>query len=158
MNAITERIRRLVASARSGHTYKVERAILEFTERIYARMLQKGISPSALAERMGVEPPYVSKILRGTSNFTLDSMIKICSAVDTEFCFHVRPKEVTAAWVEYEYLSSKIRTHFHASGSENVAKGDRYNVTRLDFSGDSVGRPSNDAASAAVQSSFAKYA
>jgi hypothetical protein len=45
--------------------------------------------------RMDVRPPYVSKILRGTSNFTLDSVIKLCSAVESDFVFAIVPKNTT---------------------------------------------------------------
>jgi len=127
MNKITERIGRLIASARRGHRYKLERAILEFTEQIVARMAAKEITPTTLAERMQVEPPYVSKILRGTSNFTLDSMIKICSAVDAEFCFHVRPREVTATWEEYPLL--KFHYKIPAKRAQPLTPVPRYNVS-----------------------------
>ena len=122
MHPIVERVKALVASARHGHRYKVESSILEFTEQIVARMEQKEISPKSLAERMGVKPSYVSKILRGTSNFTLDSMIKICSAVDAEYCFHVRPIEVTAVWETYETVSPVVSVEFHTSTTADSAR------------------------------------
>lgn len=107
---IRERIERLTRVARQGHRYKVERAILKFTEQIAERMRQKGISPKELAEKINVEPPYVSKIMRGTSNFTFDSVIKLCSALDAEFCFHVRPIEVVAHWIEYTSMKLHVFT------------------------------------------------
>jgi transcriptional regulator with XRE-family HTH domain len=128
MHPIAERVKALVASARHGHRYKVESSILEFTEQIVARMEQKEISPKSLAERMGVKPSYVSKILRGTSNFTLDSMIKICSAVGAEYCFHVRPIEVTAVWETYETVSPVVSVEFHTSPAADSARSDRYDV------------------------------
>jgi transcriptional regulator with XRE-family HTH domain len=88
----------LVDSAVGGHTFKVESAILKFTELLSLRMKERGITTSALAEKINVKPPYVSKILRGTSNFTLDSIIKIASAVEADFVFDLVPKETNQKW------------------------------------------------------------
>jgi transcriptional regulator with XRE-family HTH domain len=128
MHPIVARVKNLVTSARNGHRYKVESSILEFTEQIVARMEQKDISPKSLAERMGVKPSYVSKILRGTSNFTLDSMIKICSAVDAEYCPHVRPMEVTAVWEAFEAVSPVVSVEIHAANTMESARPEKYLV------------------------------
>ena len=98
MSNITKRIGALIEAARNNHAYKLERAILKFTEKLSLRMTELGMSPSGLAKKISVKPPYISKILRGTSNFTFDSLIKIASAVDCDFVFDLVPKEASQKW------------------------------------------------------------
>lgn len=74
--------RRLFTEAQQEHSYWVEGAILEFTEDMVHQMKEKRVSRSELARRIGASPAYVSKILRGSTNFTLDTMVKISRALD----------------------------------------------------------------------------
>lgn len=46
------------------------------------KMEQLGLSQQALAERMGCSQQYVSKILKGRENLTLDTLSKIEKALD----------------------------------------------------------------------------
>lgn len=90
----------MLQRARSGHTYKLERAKLEITEGIVALMEAKGVSKSELAERIDVSPAYITKILRGSTNFTLDTMVKIATALDAEFCCHLKPAGHRTQWFD----------------------------------------------------------
>ena len=83
----------LLAEAQKDHAYWVEGAILEFTEDMVNRMEEQGISRSELARRIGVSPAYVTKILRGSTNFTLDTMVKVARALDCEFRCRLQPRE-----------------------------------------------------------------
>lgn len=48
------------------------------------RLEASGLSRSALARRLGASPAYVTKVLRGRTNFTLDSLVKIAAALGAE--------------------------------------------------------------------------
>jgi len=62
--------------------YLTETAILEFTEDMVKAMEEQDVSRSELARRMGSSPAHVTQILRGTTNFTLKSMVKIGLALE----------------------------------------------------------------------------
>jgi transcriptional regulator with XRE-family HTH domain len=68
--------------AEKSHEFRAERAFLEFTERMLERMEELKMSRSELAAKIGVKPAYITKILRGDTNFTLDTMVKLASALD----------------------------------------------------------------------------
>ena len=102
MNSLKQRIQRLIGSARNSHGYKLERAILRFTELLSLRMKAVNLGPTELAAKIDAKPPYISKILRGKSNFTFDSIIKLCSAVDADFVFDLVPKDQKQKWVTVE--------------------------------------------------------
>jgi antitoxin component HigA of HigAB toxin-antitoxin module len=61
-------------AARQSHAYQAEGASIHFTEDLDALMKSRGLTRTALAEKIGTSPAYVTKILRGDTIFTLDSM------------------------------------------------------------------------------------
>jgi len=78
-------------AARQSPAYHAEGASIRFTEALIARMESCGITRTALAEKIGTSPAYITKILRGDTNFTLESMAKIANALDCEMNFELRP-------------------------------------------------------------------
>ncbi|HVR08732.1 MAG TPA: helix-turn-helix transcriptional regulator [Thermoanaerobaculia bacterium] len=78
----------LYREAQQHQDYWIAGAILEFTESVVREMARQGLTRTALAERLGVTPAYVTKILRGKVNFTLATMVRLSQALDTDL--HVR--------------------------------------------------------------------
>jgi transcriptional regulator with XRE-family HTH domain len=91
-------------AARQTHAYQAEGASIRFTEDLVALMKSRGLTRTALAEKMGTSPAYITKILRGDTNFTLDSMVRIAQALDCEITVGLRP----LAAVANQQRSSKI--------------------------------------------------
>jgi len=92
--------RDLFAAAEKDPAYWSERAILRVAEEIALAMERAGISRSELARRLGASPAYVTKILRGNANFTLDSLARIAYSLGGEFRFHLAPKGVETRWID----------------------------------------------------------
>lgn len=63
-----------------------------FTEALFALMEQQGISRSELARRLGSSPAYVTKILRGNTNFTLATMSRLSRAVGADLRIQLEPR------------------------------------------------------------------
>ena len=97
---IQARIRQLVESARQTQAYKAQGASLEFTEDMARLMKDQNITQSVLAARINVSPAYITKILRGGTNFTLDTMVKIADALDAEFRCHLQPAGHRTQWFD----------------------------------------------------------
>jgi antitoxin component HigA of HigAB toxin-antitoxin module len=70
----------LLNEAKEQDTYWIGSAILDFTEGLYKMMEANGVSRSDLARRLGVSPAYITKVLRGNVNFTIDSMVRLVRA------------------------------------------------------------------------------
>ncbi|MDP2806509.1 MAG: helix-turn-helix transcriptional regulator [bacterium] len=64
--------------------YYAELLKIEVTEAIYSLMAAKDISKADLARKLGCKPPYITKLLRGTANITLDSLAKIAYMLDAK--------------------------------------------------------------------------
>ena len=83
-------------AARQTDAYRAEGASIRFTEDLVARMKASGLTRSALAAKIGSSPAYITKILRGDTNFTLDSMVKIAAALGCELTIGLQPLATAA--------------------------------------------------------------
>ena len=100
MSSLFTKLRAKLSEARETHEYRKESVILDFTEDLIARMDDLKLSRSELARKLDVSPAYVTQILRGSANFTLDSMVKIANAVGCELSTHLTPCDREAIWIE----------------------------------------------------------
>lgn len=87
----TQSFRELLEEARKSDAYWEERAVLDFTQVVYARMQRLGLTKSQLAERLGTSPAYVTKILGGEANFTLKTMARLARALDASLSVGMSP-------------------------------------------------------------------
>jgi transcriptional regulator with XRE-family HTH domain len=78
----------LFRDAERHQDYWIAGAILEFTESVVREMARQGLTRTALADRLGTTPAYVTKILRGRVNFTLATMVRLSDALGADL--HVR--------------------------------------------------------------------
>ncbi len=90
----------LLARARERDSYWTGRAVHEFTEDIFTLMEQRGVTRAELARRMGSSPAYVTKMLRGNTNFTIESMVRIARALDGKLSLHVGRNEDQTRWFD----------------------------------------------------------
>ena len=61
--------------------YWTQFAIRGFVRDLASRMDTQGIKRADLAAKIGSSPAYVTKVLRGDANFTLETMTKLAMAV-----------------------------------------------------------------------------
>jgi len=64
--------------------FRLETLILDLTEKICEKMQQKNISRTSLSKSLSVSPPAVTKILNGTSNFTLKTLLSLADALELD--------------------------------------------------------------------------
>ena len=86
----------LFAEAETHADYWVSGAILGFTESLVREMERQGVTRSELARRIGATPAYVTKILRGKANFTLETMVRLARALDADLHVQVGTEAVEA--------------------------------------------------------------
>ena len=87
-----ESFKELFKEGKERKTYWVGSLILDFTEGLHKIMEANGVSRSELARRLGVSPAYITKVLSGNVNFTLDSMVRLVRAAGGEVSLQVAPK------------------------------------------------------------------
>ena len=89
----------LLDEAKERDTYWAASMILDFTEGLHKIMEANGITRSDLARRLRVSPAYITKVLRGNVNFTVDSMVRLVRAAGGEVHIQVeqRPQNKRAS-------------------------------------------------------------
>lgn len=70
---------------------------LEFAVAIDAAIKSLGLSRKEIADILQTSPAWVTKVLRGDVNLTIESMAKLCNAVGLELQLNVVAKRATAA-------------------------------------------------------------
>ncbi|MDU9047949.1 MAG: helix-turn-helix transcriptional regulator [Candidatus Electrothrix sp. Rat3] len=73
--------------------YLIEKNILEFTLQLQQLMEKRGISKTELADNYGSSKAYITKVMRGNANFTIETMTKLVNAVQGKLTIHVTGKE-----------------------------------------------------------------
>lgn len=91
-----EKFDRMVDEARETTSYWVEAAIIEFTMDIGRLMDEQGVSRAELARRLGTSRAYVTKLLDGNANFTLETMTKVAMALGGAVHVRVAPRDAVA--------------------------------------------------------------
>ena len=81
----------LIDESKGRDTYWTASMILDFTEGLHKIMEANGVTRSELARRLRVSPAYITKVLRGNVNFTVDSMVRLVRAAGGEVSIHIAP-------------------------------------------------------------------
>lgn len=96
--------------AKNKNEFYIEGVKLDFAKQIETLLDRLKLSRKDLADRLGKSKPYVTKFMRGDTNFTLESMVAIARALDGEL---VSPKIEHPCLQETEQIwsSHKIKLH-----------------------------------------------
>lgn len=90
----------LVKEAATSAALAVEEAKIDYALALAKLLERGGLSRSTLAERLGVSAPMVTKILRGDTNLTIETMVKAAAAADGVLHINIADKSSTARWFE----------------------------------------------------------
>ena len=85
-------------SFRGTLDYELANVEMDFTDSLEALIQRRGVSKSELARRIDTSPAYITKILRGSTNFTLETMVKLVRALEGELHVRACAKEDNAHW------------------------------------------------------------
>lgn len=76
---------------RRGYEEELEK--LRLVDALIGLRERQGLTQVALAKRLGVSQPFIAKLERAeTHNFTLDTLVKLVSALNGELVIHIRPR------------------------------------------------------------------
>lgn len=92
--------RQLTDAARETDSYWVEAAKVDFAIALGQRLREAALSRGALAARLGTSAAYITKALRGDTNFTIESMVRLCRAVGGRLHLHIAREDADGRWLE----------------------------------------------------------
>lgn len=79
--------------------YWAESVKIDFAVNLDRVMKRAGISKTALAKKIKSSQAYVTKVLRGDSNLTIDSMVKLSRAAEGSLHIAIVHQTSTEQWV-----------------------------------------------------------
>ena len=68
-----------------------------FLRSVLRRMKELGLNQTALAKRMNVSRPYITKVLNGDVNFTFATALRFAHALQMDFLPVLKPKATESA-------------------------------------------------------------
>lgn len=114
------RFKNLVRKARESDDYWISEAQIDFTEGLHDLMERRKISKSELARNIDASPAYVTKILRGTTNFTLASMVRLVRALNGRLHVRVCAEEDRTQWLQDMHRPRPMRPNMPKQRFEEV--------------------------------------
>ena len=103
--------------------YHVEGAKIEIAEQIYLLMQKKKVSQADLARKLKMNRAYVSKILKGNTNFTVETLVKIGRRLDATWDFTLAEKgaekERSDRFVESRWAGNIVMARIYQMGNGN---------------------------------------
>jgi transcriptional regulator with XRE-family HTH domain len=88
--------------------YWADGPITQFIEDVWRLMEEQKVSRAELARRLGTSRAYVTKLLGGNANFTLQTMAKVAMVLGAQVHIHVADRQVLTRWID-EHPSQKER-------------------------------------------------
>jgi len=126
---VADRFANLFERFEQSESYHLDAAKLEISEQIYLAMEQQGVSKAELARRLGKSRAYITKVLQGSTNFTLESLIRIARALECRFNFEFTPEHDTAKSIDE--LEELWQTSLRASVFTRTTMKHHYEYRRL---------------------------
>lgn len=79
--------------------YQREKARIDFAAELWTLMEQNGVSRAKLAEKLGKTAPWVTKVLSGDNNFTINTMVELAHAAGGDLCLHIAHADTVTRWL-----------------------------------------------------------
>lgn len=89
--------------------YEVDALKVELCEQLYLIMEREAVTKAELARRLDTSRAYTTKLLQGSANFTLESLVKVAKALDCKVSVKLRSKageEFSSIWDAKKITSS----------------------------------------------------
>lgn len=98
--------------AKKHAAYHEEGLRLDIAYRIIEAMATRKINRAQLAKKLDVSPPYITKLLRGHANLSLESLAKIAFALDVKWqCVMIpRNADIGLLSITHEERGTSVQT------------------------------------------------
>ena len=90
----------LYAKVEPTPAYQAEKLAVAFLAELNAFMQAHGVSNAELARRAGVSPAYITKLFRGSSKLSIESLTKFANAVGCKVHLHLANNGADVRWFD----------------------------------------------------------
>jgi transcriptional regulator with XRE-family HTH domain len=102
-------LRQFLTEARKGDSYWVEKVKLQFALILDERRKATGMTCKAMADKIGASAPYITKVLRGDENLTIESMVKLAHSTGGRLQLSIADAALADVHWDATSLVSKVR-------------------------------------------------
>lgn len=124
MNYIDPALNDLLAKAEQKDSFWVESAKLAFAVELHKRCRAAGISNAQLAKKLGTSPAYITKVFRGDTNFTIETMVKLaraaCSSLEVKLVDPSTRSHTTTTRSPSKFVSIDPKTQITVSSASDI--------------------------------------
>jgi len=128
MAKINNRFEELGREIEGTIEYKIASIAFDIAISVHERLVELNFTQKELATRLGVSRSYVSQILKGKTNMTIGSLVKIANVLEMEPDINLKPLVETIPETEFEVIN--IRKHLdQMTGATGVQKQDMFIIS-----------------------------
>lgn len=109
-------------NAEKRPSYVSAKTCLKIAKNIERVMEEKNINNAALAELLGCSKPYITKILRGDANLTIETLAKLSIALDCEPVVELKQKNAEHTLVSDWFIQEKFNLNLAISAWDEIFK------------------------------------
>lgn len=108
---VSKKIQDRINESKKTDSYWVEKAKLDYALELDKFRRVSGLSGKTLAEKLGTSAAYISRVFRGDTNLTIESMVKLARATGAKVEIKLTPE-----------LATVSTATTHTSNSEPIAE------------------------------------
>ena len=131
---------RLVSRLMQSVDYWAQAAMRRFVSDINRRLNEQNMTRAQLAEKLGTTPAYITKVMRGDVNFTLETMTKLAIAVGGKLQVSIVDRDSSGEWnvsLVYEkapplYMAAQTQS-LEFAPAQNVANQPQFHYENLEL-------------------------
>ncbi len=90
----------LYAKLENTPAYQAEKLAVAFLAELNSFMQAHGVSNAELARRAGVTPAYITKVFRGPSNLSIETLTKLADAIGCKVHLHLASNGIAVRWFD----------------------------------------------------------
>lgn len=90
----------LYAKLEATPAYQAEKLAVAFLAELHALMQRNSMTNAELARRMGVSPAYITKLFRGSTNLSLETLAKLANATGCHVHLHLADNGANVRWFD----------------------------------------------------------
>ncbi len=87
-------------NAKHRNSYWIEKTKNDVAVKLEKLIKQSNLTKTQFAQRINASSAYVTKMLRGDANLTIETMVKASRALDCELHIHIAHKNHRVSWSE----------------------------------------------------------
>ncbi len=108
----------LYAKLESTPAYQSEQLAVAFLAELNAFMQAHKLSNAELARRAGVSPAYITKVFRGPSNLSIETLTKLADAVGCKVHLHLANHDADVRWFDVFQQSRTYQREIDPSAAQ----------------------------------------